>query len=157
MQKLINDIWTDVAESELKQGDQYRIPVGGGGWEQKAYAPPEPEKPVIEIENIDLTNTTMAGSIHWAKKGQEITLEASGALPDGQLMLIIEKAVSAGSNVINDTRIIVNIDNEVLMASFTLPQTGNWFVTADRVNRGLEYINMPFRLNFDTIEFDIHE
>ena len=156
MQKLVNGQWVDTTEAELTVGEQYRISVGGG-WEQKAYSLPVVENPVVDITGVTITGATLNGNIYWAPKGGNISLQASGALPDGQLMLVIEKSVSAGSRVVDDTRIIVDIANGVLTASFSLPATGNWFVTAARVNQGLDYIGVPLALSFDTIEFDIHE
>ena len=156
MQKLVNGVWTDCLESDLVVGEQYRISVGGG-WEQKSYSAPVAALPVVPITLVVIGNATLTGAIYWAAKGDVITFAAAATLPDSELMLIIEKAVSAGSKVVNDTRAVVDISNGVLTTSFAFTETGNWFVTAERINQGLKYIGMPLELSFDTIEFDIHE
>ena len=38
MQKLVNGVWTDTTQGELNVGDDYRIPVGNGGWQRQKYA-----------------------------------------------------------------------------------------------------------------------
>lgn len=43
MQKLINNVWTDSVLEDLVEGDNYRISVGGGGWQQQAYSPEKKE------------------------------------------------------------------------------------------------------------------
>jgi len=43
MQKLINDVWTDSALESLVEGDDYRISVGDGGWQQQVYLPEKKE------------------------------------------------------------------------------------------------------------------
>ena len=41
MQRIINEIWTDCLEVDLTAGEQYRISVGQGGWQQQCYIPPD--------------------------------------------------------------------------------------------------------------------
>lgn len=43
MQKLINEVWTDCVEGDLSVGDDYRISVGGDGWQQQKYNPESKE------------------------------------------------------------------------------------------------------------------
>lgn len=38
MEKFINDDWIDCTESDLQNGDLYRIDLGGGGYSQKRYS-----------------------------------------------------------------------------------------------------------------------
>lgn len=42
MQRLVNDVWVDCTESDLTEGEQYRIQAGGG-WQQQQY--------IIAIDN----------------------------------------------------------------------------------------------------------
>ena len=43
MQKLINGTWIDCTQDDLSVGDEYRISVGDGGWQQQKYALVVPE------------------------------------------------------------------------------------------------------------------
>ena len=47
MQRLVNGNWQDCTENDLAEDEQYRISVGQGGWEQKAYSSVVPTPPVI--------------------------------------------------------------------------------------------------------------
>ncbi len=46
MQKLINGVWVDCTQLDLIAGDEYRIPVGDGGWQQQVYSEPQPPIPI---------------------------------------------------------------------------------------------------------------
>jgi len=43
MQKLVNGVWIDCTQEDLNVGDDYRISVGDGGWQQQKYALAIPE------------------------------------------------------------------------------------------------------------------
>lgn len=141
------------------EGQEYREkkPVGTSfSYVYKTYSIPVMPT-IIDVTGIVITGGTKEGEIYWVQKGQAVTLNANVSLPDGQLMMMIEKSVAAGTRVVDDTRTIAAITAGTMSATFTLPETGNWFITAERLNAGLKYINAGFELNFESVEFDVYD
>ena len=50
MQRIINEIWTDCSEADLAAGEQYRVSVGQGGWQQQCY--------ILPVEKIKTNKIT---------------------------------------------------------------------------------------------------
>lgn len=111
--------------------------------------------PVVTLENITVTSETInkQGEIYWIKAGESFTFTAEMQLPDSSLVLMIEKVVQQ-TTVVNDHRVEVTIKNGVGTFTAALPESGNWIITPERVNSGLEQIGAPFRVAFERVEFD---
>jgi hypothetical protein len=109
----------------------------------------------VSLENITVTSETInkQGEIYWIKAGESFTFTAEMPLPDSSLVLMIEKVVQQ-TNVVNDHRVEVIIKNGVGTFTAALPESGNWIITQERVNSGLEQIGAPFRVAFKKVEFD---
>lgn len=155
MQKLINNEWFDIAdESELIDGDIYRISVGNGGWQQQTFKSTV-EKPVIEVTGIQITGASLNGSIYWIAKDSPVTITANVSLPDGQLMAMVERVVDA-TVAVDDFRTIATISGEVMTMSFKFPLSGNYIFRCKRLNEGLDRITAAFNLSFEDVEFDVY-
>ncbi len=155
MQKLVNDMWANCTEADLNDGDIYRIPVGQGGWQQQAYMTPEAPKTVIPLTNVQVTGAEVNGSIYWAQEATALVITGDCALPDSELIVMAECVVDA-TKVVADTRFkAVFVDGKLTInARFDVP--GNYVITQERINRGLDRIGQPIHLGFDQIEFDIY-
>ena len=121
--------------------------------------------PIITLSNVDVTSSQTITDYHgiiMLKQAQDFVLTADLSDPDSALTqpsalnAIFEKVVKQ-TQVVGDERFIANIENDVI--TITAPngfeQTGNYMLTAERLNEGLTYLNLPFRVAFDTVEFDV--
>lgn len=114
--------------------------------------------PVIELTNIAVASANAelgAGNIWWLPQGEQFTLTANVSLPDANMMIIIER-VASGSTVIDDVRVKATIENGVVTINAAFAQSGNYQITAERLNAGLDIIGAGFNLVFDKIEFDAY-
>ncbi|WP_157592823.1 hypothetical protein [Pseudoalteromonas citrea] len=117
----------------------------------------------VQLPNIDLKNTTVAspnaqliGNIWWLPKDESFTITANAeGLPDGGLMVMVERVINA-TQPVDDIRFVANIKDGVVTMQGKFEQSGNYIITAERLNAGLERIGAPFRLAFDTLEFDAY-
>lgn len=106
---------------------------------------------VVQGDHVTLGN----GGIWWIPQNERFELTANVALPDTEMMIIIER-VANGSNVIDDIRVKAQIIDGVVTINGVFSQSGNYQITAERLNAGLEIIEAPFRLAFDKVEFDAY-
>lgn len=154
MQKLINGAWEDCTQEELVSGDIYRIPVGNGGWQKQTYTETI-EKPVIPLAGVVVVGSKPVGSIYWAQEGVTLTITGTCALPDGELIVMAEQVIDA-VNVISDSRFKASFLDGKLSITARFDRSGNYMITQERINRGLDRINSPVHLSFNKIEFDIY-
>ena len=143
------------------EGERYREVLDFGG-EKKGYVETtystQQEPAIIELTDVAVTSENAqlgAGNIWWLPQGEPFTLTANIALPDTQMMIIIER-VANGSTVIDDMRVKASIANGVVTINAALAHSGNYQITPERLNQGLETIGAPFRLMFDKVEFDAY-
>lgn len=143
-------------------GERYRQVLDFGGEGKQGYIEMTysslQEPTVIELTDIVVTSENAqlgAGSIWWLPQGEPFALTANVALPDTQMMIIIER-VANGSTVIDDMRVKASIVDGVVTINAALANSGNYQITAERLNQGLETIGAPFRLAFDKVEFDAY-
>ncbi|MCF2826929.1 MULTISPECIES: hypothetical protein [unclassified Pseudoalteromonas] len=120
------------------------------------------ELPLITLGNITLQsengeNVKKIGRIWWVQKGTPLIVTATAdGLPNGGLMVMVERVVNA-SQPIEDLRFIATIKDGVVTLPLQFDTSGNYLITAKRLNEGLARIeNAPFRLNFETMEFDVY-
>jgi hypothetical protein len=121
-------------------------------------ATPTIQLPIIPITNVMVTAETLrkVGNIFWVEKGKKITVTGDIALPNGEMMVMVEKVVR-GSEPVDDIRRPVTIYNGQLHLQFTPKNDGNYILSAERLNAGLLAINKGFQLEFETLEFDIYD
>lgn len=116
---------------------------------------PEPEKPVVPLVSVVVTGAELVGGIYWAKEGDILTITGDCALPDGDLIVMAEQVVDA-TNVVSDSRFkAVFLDGKLSIAA-RFDKSGNYMITQERINRGLDRIESPVNLSFNKIEFDIY-
>ncbi|QUI71245.1 hypothetical protein [Pseudoalteromonas sp. M8] len=115
--------------------------------------------PVIGLNDIavETTNGKLIGQIWWVPKSEKLVLTARATgLPNGGLMVMVERVVNA-SQPIEDLRFIATIKDGVVTLPLQFDTSGNYLITAKRLNEGLARIeNAPFRLDFETMEFDVY-
>lgn len=144
-----------------QNGQRYRAVFDFGndklGYEEKTFSIAE-STPTIELTNVQVASASAelgAGDIWWLPQGEPFTLTANVALPDANMMIIIER-VANGSTVIDDVRVKATIANGVVTINAAFAQSGNYQITAERLNAGLDTIGAGFNLAFDKIEFDAY-
>jgi len=111
-------------------------------------------KPVIEITNIQIPAAELNGSIYWIAKDAPVVITADCPLPDGELMVMVERVID-GSNTVDDIRTKAVILAGVMTMSFIFEASGNYIFRKARLNEGLERIGSEFNLSFDNVEFDV--
>lgn len=111
--------------------------------------------PVVPANNVVVFGQTLQlrGDIYWVDVGHIVTIEADVALPDGEMNVMFDRVVT-GDNVIADLRRTIFIRNGRLSLRVTFKQSGNYVLSAERLNEGLSKINAPFRVAFKRLEFD---
>ncbi|ASD67641.1 hypothetical protein [Pseudoalteromonas piscicida] len=121
------------------------------------------EEPPVEHAEIILSDVALAsssarliGNIWWVAKNDKCLVTASvTGLPDIEIMIMIERVVNA-TQPVEDIRFIANVENGTFTLALEFDISGNYLLSAERVNRGLERIGAPFRLIFETMEFDVY-
>ncbi|NOU49513.1 hypothetical protein HG263_02985 [Pseudoalteromonas sp. JBTF-M23] len=128
------------------------------------------QAPLAQLALTDVTVTgeaaRLVGDIHWVKVGTEFTLTADlqaadeeaplpDSLNDTELMLMCERVVD-GQLPVDDMRYIATIKDAKVLLSGQFVNSGNYTISAARVNRGLARIGADFRLEFETVEFDAY-
>ncbi len=111
-------------------------------------------KSQVRLTNIDV-NASLVGSVYWIEKNAPFVATADCLLPNGELMVMFEQVIDS-KTVVNDTRFKAVVVDGVISISGSFDTTGNWMLTAERVNRGLDRIGAQFHLSFDPIEFDVY-
>ena len=154
-----NNEWINGEPTE--DGERYRkvLDFGGDkfGYEETTFNIIT-ETPTIELTNVQVTSTSAelgSGNIWWLPQNEPFTLTANVALPDANMMIIVER-VANGSIVIDDMRVKATIANGVVTINAAFAQSGNYQITAERLNAGLDTIGAGFNLAFDKIEFDAY-
>ena len=119
----------------------------------------KPQAPqVIELTNVSVTGehvTLGAGGIWWLPINEGFTLTANAQLENMEMMIIIERVVN-GSDVIDDLRAKASIVGGLITITSKFVQSGNYQITSERLNSGLEAVDAPFRLAFNKVEFDAY-
>ncbi|BBN81945.1 hypothetical protein PA25_19300 [Pseudoalteromonas sp. A25] len=119
---------------------------------------PVPSYPVISLQNVNITSphAHLVGKIWWVPKLESFTLTANAeGLEDTQIMIMVERVINA-TQPVDDIRFVAKVENGALSMIGNFEQSGNYFITAERLNAGLERIDAPFRLSFEPMEFDAY-
>lgn len=144
-----------------QEGQRYRkvFDFGNGklGYEETTFSIAT-ETPTVELTNVQVTGANAelgAGNIWWIPQGEPFTLQGEVNLPDSDMMIIIER-VASGNTVIDDLRAKASIVAGVVTINAVFTQSGNYQITAERLNAGLRTIGGGFELAFEKIEFDAY-
>ncbi|TMP88509.1 hypothetical protein CWC05_03510 [Pseudoalteromonas ruthenica] len=114
--------------------------------------------PYVPIKEIAVTGDTVErgkGGIWWLAQNSTFELRGVAALPDSEMIVIIERIID-GEQVIDDIRARAVIADNTITVRGQFSQSGNYIISASRLNKGLESIEAPFRLAFETVEFDAY-
>lgn len=127
------------------------------GYAAKPLLNDAPPKEQIELSNVAVSSASArkVGDIWWMPENEAFTLTADVALPDSELMIMSERVIN-GDTVVDDMRFIANIANGQVTINGTFKTSGNYQITAERLNSGLARIGMPIELIFNKIEFDVY-
>jgi len=121
----------------------------------------------IKVENIDIAGLTCnkVGNIWWLDKGTAFTIVGTPTVPDAlqtefveaKPFVLMAEQVIDGSKTQKDVRFKATLkhDEFKLESVSGYAESGNYIIRAARLNEGLERIEAPFRVEFDTIEFDV--
>lgn len=125
---------------------------------------PESMLPVIDLQNVQLTEATFNAGIYKVTESTvfEITANMLPSIPElvipaGEMVTIVEKILRG--NPVDELRfdaVITAADGETpakLSVRMKLP-TGNYLISAARLNEGLKTIGAPFRLAFEPVDID---
>lgn len=141
------------------------------GWEDKMFFvdgswvfddPNTPEVetqyPVLQIQNIAINNSRLDDAGIWnVKTNTVLELTATTMLPSGEFTAIIQKVVN--KEPINDIRYDATIVAGDVESTLSLPlyfeESGNYVITAERLNQGLAEINKPFRVAFPKVDINV--
>ncbi|MBU2968799.1 hypothetical protein KO527_05475 [Pseudoalteromonas sp. C2R02] len=120
------------------------------------------EKPKIALTDVSVVaeKSEKVGDIWWIPTKTPFVLTANVGLQDSRMMVIIEQVIRLEDgtyNPVNDKRIPADIINGVVTIKGKFESDGNYRITQERLNMGLDEIGAPFNLNFDLIEFDAYE
>lgn len=151
-----NENWV-LGEPAAGQEVKYELPDGGSV--ETVFI----EHSANSVDKVNLTNTAVTspnaqliGNIWWLPKDEPFTITANAeGLPDSSLMVMVERVINA-TQPVDDIRFVANIKDGIVSMQGKFEQSGNYIITAERLNAGLERINAPFRLDFETMEFDAY-
>jgi hypothetical protein len=116
----------------------------------------ESPKPIAPLTNLVIDSpANKVGDIYWLERDTDAVVTGDLALPDGEYMIMAERVANA-TNVIDDVRFVATILNGKFTMTVHFPITGNYLLTAKRMNEGLDRIGSPVHLSFDDVEFDIY-
>lgn len=126
--------------------------------------------PKLKLKDVAVAGAQLVGKIYWVNEGQVFTVSAviDNKIPgeDGELIAIpfgdvnmstpVEEIVDgkAVKTLRFSAQIKTGEDGTVTMQLPMKLSSGNYLISPERINRGLEEINAPFRFQFDAIDID---
>lgn len=152
MEIFLNGEWAELAD-DPKEGDLVReIDVNGviTKWEVQG------DKPVVEILNISVSgHKRVRDGIYDVSENSLITITGNVQMEDADepMVIMIEKLKNGVTPVDDGLRFEATINSSVFTLPIKLP-TGNFLLSAERLNKGLDNLNKGFHVAFDSIEFD---
>lgn len=127
-----------------------------GAWTFDDPATAVVEKLVLPINNIDL-NAPKNGNIWKVGTKTVVTLTASTLIPAGNFTAIVERVVRG--SVVADFRFDANIVAGESLNQLVMPlyfeESGNYQITPERLNQGLDEIGLPFHVAFTKVDIDV--
>ena len=113
----------------------------------------------IALSDVNVSGDAVVlgnGGIWWVAQNTPYTITAKAkGMPDGEMMIIIERIIQGGT-VVQDIRAKASIVSEHITINSLFEASGNYQITAERLNQGLATIGAPFRLAFEKVEFDVY-
>ena len=113
------------------------------------------KKTVVPLTNLTIDSPAiLTGNIYWLQNDTDAVVTGDLALPDGDYMIMAERVINA-TTVVDDVRFVASIASGVFTMTVNFPVTGNYLLSAKRMNEGLDRIGSPVHLSFDDVEFDV--
>lgn len=114
----------------------------------------ETQYPTFNIQNIALSPGSQGGTGIWnVKTGTVISLSATTEIANGSFTAIVSRVVKG--NEIEDIRFEAQITDGVINLPLYFMDSGNYYIKAERLNVGLAEIQMPFRVDFPTVDINV--
>jgi hypothetical protein len=162
---VVSDFSKPVDDPQLISIDSYDVSLIGKKWDGEKFVDVLPSDgdggeqpsgyPVFNVGNVDVVPARKVGDIWWVSNKANFEIKGNIPLPDGEVMVMMERVVD-GMQRVDDVRLIATITDGNISIKGRIEGTGNYVLEASRLNRGLERINAPYRLSFETIEFDVY-
>ena len=166
-----------VTNSNYIQLSEYDDTYLGREYDKTALAwkpvPQVTEKPCINVPDISVVGISTSpssqckkiGEIWWLDKATGFRATGTPVIPDAikslfasatPFVLMAEKVID-GTNIQGDIRFeaTIGVAEFKLESAAGFAESGNYVIRARRLNEGLERIGAPFRVDFETIEFDV--
>ncbi len=138
------------------EGQEYRKYDTGGGFIQSFWSEPV-QNPVIPVLNVTETyegfSRVGAGNIKTIQQETVCTITANVALPDNVMTIMLVELGTNDEWINAKYRFDAVIKSGVMTLKIKLP-IGNFLLSCDRINQGLDYVNAGFHLEFDDIQFN---
>lgn len=152
MEIFLNNEWVELAEKP-KEGDLVRE-VDANGITKKWTV--QGDKPLFQILNISVSgHKRVRDGIYDLPENALVTITGEIQMEDtvDPMVIMIEKLKDGVTPVDDSLRFEATINSSVFTLPIKLP-TGNFLLSAERLNKGLDNLNKGFHVAFDSIEFD---
>ena len=128
----------------------------GGEWSFDNPSTAAVEKLVLPINAISI-DKPKNGTIWKIGTKQVATLTANTLIPAGQFTAIVERVVRG--QVVEDLRFDAQIIQGETVNQLVLPlyfeSSGNFQISAERLNQGLDEVELPFHVSFEKVDIDV--
>lgn len=162
--------WVDGEPTE--NGQRYKVVYADGSSIQSIYSIPPPELPTYltanELVKVNGNPATGKASVHFAVKGDSLTITANLVDGDGNIqtqidqtslgyppMLMLPFVKVAGNTIVDEVYVLTTINAGVIESSGEFPTGGNWQLTQDRVNASLAEIYAEWQIKIESIQFRV--
>ncbi|TMO87694.1 hypothetical protein [Pseudoalteromonas ruthenica] len=115
----------------------------------------------ISLQNISVTSSSgeKKGNIWWIPVNEPFTIRAEAVefadTVNEEMMIMIERIIG-GEKPVEDLRFKAKINQGLIEINVNFNASGNYIITAERLNAGLKEIGEAFRLSFPKLEFDVY-
>ena len=150
----IDDIWTDINESELVDGQPCRILYPAGDSVELEYKKPDEPLPVHTLKPV-IEGADLVGNIYHVNGKEDIvTISGDTTMPDSNYVIMLQVLKDGKTPVSDYGRFPAAVVNGKFSCRISLPSGDNYLLSKDRLNTALENLGAKFRVKFDPIEFN---
>jgi len=137
-------------------GDKFRKYDAGGGFIESVWVE-QHAKIKLPVINVVDTYTGFhrvgAGGIKTVQPETVCTITANVSLPDNVMTIMLVELGTNDEWINAKYRFDAEIKSGVMTLRIKLP-IGNFLLSCDRINQGLDYVNAGFHLDFEDIQFN---
>ena len=153
-QVLVNDVWADIEEKDLFEGQRCRLLYLEGDSVEMDYAKPEPELPVFTLSPVVSGHEGKRGEIYDVLETSVINISGATTLPDADYVIMLEVLKGGKQSVRDYGRFPATVVNGQFSVNFKLPAGENYLLSKARLNEALDNLKAGFHIDFEPIEFD---